>query len=79
MAAPAVTICDVAPRDGLQTDALVLEPPVRAELVDRLAATGIPRVEAVARVGLGIVALVLLFSCARRIVDHVVEALHRPA
>ncbi len=47
MAAPAVTICDVAPRDGLQTDALVLEPPVRAELVDRLAATGIPRVEAV--------------------------------
>ena len=47
MAPPAVTICDVAPRDGLQTDALVLEPPVRAELVDRLAATGIPRVEAV--------------------------------
>jgi isopropylmalate/homocitrate/citramalate synthase len=42
-----VTICDVAPRDGLQTDALVLEPPVRAELVDRLAATGLPRVEAV--------------------------------
>ena len=47
MGAPAITICDVAPRDGLQTDALVLEPPVRAELVDRLAATGIPRVEAV--------------------------------
>lgn len=42
-----VTICDVAPRDGLQNDALVLEPPVRAELVDRLAATGLPRVEAV--------------------------------
>ncbi len=47
MAAPSVTICDVAPRDGLQTDALVIEPPVRAELVDRLAATGVPRVEAV--------------------------------
>ena len=47
MATPAVTICDVAPRDGLQTDALVLGPPVRAELVERLAATGIPRVEAV--------------------------------
>lgn len=47
MGAPSVTICDVAPRDGLQTDALVLEPPIRAELVDRLAATGVPRVEAV--------------------------------
>ncbi len=42
-----VTICDVAPRDGLQTDALVLEPSVRAELVDRLGATGVPRIEAV--------------------------------
>jgi isopropylmalate/homocitrate/citramalate synthase len=41
-----VTICDVGPRDGLQNDAAVLEPPVRAELCDRLAATGLPRVEA---------------------------------
>jgi hydroxymethylglutaryl-CoA lyase/(R)-citramalyl-CoA lyase len=42
-----VTICDVAPRDGLQNDAKVLEPAVRAELVDRLAAAGLPRIEAV--------------------------------
>jgi hydroxymethylglutaryl-CoA lyase/(R)-citramalyl-CoA lyase len=43
----AVTICDVAPRDGLQNDAKVLEPAVRAQLVDRLAAAGLPRIEAV--------------------------------
>ena len=42
-----VTVCDVAPRDGLQNDASVLEPRVRAELVDRLAAAGLPRVETV--------------------------------
>lgn len=42
-----VTICDVAPRDGLQNDAKTLEPEVRAELVNRLAAAGLPRVEAV--------------------------------
>ena len=42
-----VTICDVGPRDGLQNDAVVLEPVVRAELVDRLAAAGLPRIEAV--------------------------------
>jgi isopropylmalate/homocitrate/citramalate synthase len=33
-----VTICDVGPRDGLQNDAKILEPAVRAELCDRLAA-----------------------------------------
>ncbi|HET9213435.1 MAG TPA: hydroxymethylglutaryl-CoA lyase, partial [Gaiellaceae bacterium] len=43
----AVTICDVGPRDGLQNDAVVLEPAVRAELVDRLAGAGLPRIEAV--------------------------------
>jgi isopropylmalate/homocitrate/citramalate synthase len=37
----------VAPRDGLQNDAKVLEPAVRTELVDRLAACGLPRIEAV--------------------------------
>ncbi len=42
----AVTICDVGPRDGLQNDEAVLEPAVRAELCERLAATGLPRVEA---------------------------------
>jgi hydroxymethylglutaryl-CoA lyase/(R)-citramalyl-CoA lyase len=45
--AAAVTICDVGPRDGLQNEATVLEPPVRAELVNRLAATGLPKIEAV--------------------------------
>jgi isopropylmalate/homocitrate/citramalate synthase len=42
-----LTICDVAPRDGLQNDAKVLDAATRAALVNRLAATGIPRVEAV--------------------------------
>ena len=45
--AAAVTICDVGPRDGLQNEATVLEPALRAELVNRLAATGVPKVEAV--------------------------------
>ena len=42
-----VTICDVAARDGLQNDAKILEPSVRAELVDRLSATGVDRIETV--------------------------------
>lgn len=42
-----VTICDVAPRDGLQNDPKILEPAVRAELVNRLAGAGVPRIEAV--------------------------------
>ena len=42
-----VTLCDVGPRDGLQNEAAVLEPAVRAELVNRLAAAGLPAVEAV--------------------------------
>jgi isopropylmalate/homocitrate/citramalate synthase len=42
-----VTICDVAPRDGLQNEAKILEPADRTELVDRLAAAGVPRIEAV--------------------------------
>src|SRR3954466_9278670 len=41
-----VTICDVGPRDGLQKEATTLSPAVRAELCDRLAAAGGPRVEA---------------------------------
>ena len=41
-----VTICDVGPRDGLQNYATILAPEVRAELCNRLAATGLPRVEA---------------------------------
>jgi isopropylmalate/homocitrate/citramalate synthase len=43
----ALTICDVGPRDGLQNESEALEPAVRAELVNRLAAAGLPRVEAV--------------------------------
>ena len=41
------TICDVGPRDGLQNEPDVLAPAVRAELCNRLAAAGLPRVEAV--------------------------------
>ena len=41
-----MVICDVGPRDGLQNENEVLEPAVRAELVNRLAAAGLPRVEA---------------------------------
>jgi isopropylmalate/homocitrate/citramalate synthase len=40
-------ICDVGPRDGLQNEDTTLEPAVRAELCDRLASAGVPRIEAV--------------------------------
>jgi hydroxymethylglutaryl-CoA lyase/(R)-citramalyl-CoA lyase len=43
----AITICDVGPRDGLQNEPEVLPVETRAELVDRLAAAGLPRIEAV--------------------------------
>jgi hydroxymethylglutaryl-CoA lyase/(R)-citramalyl-CoA lyase len=42
-----VTICDVCPRDGLQNEEILLDPATRAELVDMLAAAGVPRIEAV--------------------------------
>lgn len=42
-----VTLCDVGPRDGLQNDAVTLEPAVRAELCERIARAGLARVEAV--------------------------------
>ena len=42
-----VTLCDVGPRDGLQNEPETLEPAVRADLVNRLAAARLPRVEAV--------------------------------
>jgi isopropylmalate/homocitrate/citramalate synthase len=42
-----VTLCDVGPRDGLQNEAEALTPETRADLVDRLAAAGLPRIEAV--------------------------------
>jgi hydroxymethylglutaryl-CoA lyase/(R)-citramalyl-CoA lyase len=43
----AVTVCDVGPRDGLQNEPDVLAPETRAELIRRIAAAGVPRVEAV--------------------------------
>jgi isopropylmalate/homocitrate/citramalate synthase len=42
-----VLVCDVGPRDGLQNEAEALPPETRAELIDRLAAAGLRRVEAV--------------------------------
>jgi hydroxymethylglutaryl-CoA lyase/(R)-citramalyl-CoA lyase len=41
-----VRLCDVGPRDGLQNEPEILEPAIRAELVNRLAAAGLPRIEA---------------------------------
>jgi hydroxymethylglutaryl-CoA lyase/(R)-citramalyl-CoA lyase len=41
-----ITICDVGPRDGLQNESRSLAPDVRAELCNRLARAGLPRVEA---------------------------------
>jgi isopropylmalate/homocitrate/citramalate synthase len=40
-----VTLYEVGPRDGLQNEADVLDVPTRAELVRRLAATGVPAIE----------------------------------
>jgi isopropylmalate/homocitrate/citramalate synthase len=42
-----ITICDVAPRDGLQNEDTLLAPETRGELVNRLARAGVPRIEAV--------------------------------
>jgi isopropylmalate/homocitrate/citramalate synthase len=42
-----VTLCDVGPRDGLQNEPETFEPAMRAALVNRLAAAGLRRVEAV--------------------------------
>lgn len=42
-----VTVVEVGPRDGLQNEPSVLPPAVRAELCNRLAATGIARIEVV--------------------------------
>ncbi|HEY2741750.1 MAG TPA: hydroxymethylglutaryl-CoA lyase [Gaiellaceae bacterium] len=42
-----VLLCDVGPRDGLQNESEVLPAGTRAELVDRLVAAGLRRIEAV--------------------------------
>ncbi|MQA16813.1 MAG: hydroxymethylglutaryl-CoA lyase [Pseudonocardiaceae bacterium] len=41
-----ITICEVGPRDGLQNEPDILAPTVRAELVNRMAGTGVTRIEA---------------------------------
>src|SRR3954447_23448026 len=41
-----IEIVDVGPRDGLQNEHRTLTPQVRAELCEKLAAAGVPRVEA---------------------------------
>jgi isopropylmalate/homocitrate/citramalate synthase len=41
-----IEIVDVGPRDGLQNEDKTLSPEVRAKLCEKLAATGVPRVEA---------------------------------
>jgi len=41
-----IDLVDVGPRDGLQNEDRTLSPETRAELCDRLAACGLPRVEA---------------------------------
>jgi isopropylmalate/homocitrate/citramalate synthase len=43
----ALVLCDVGPRDGLQNEPETLEPAVRADLINRLAASALPRIEAV--------------------------------
>jgi len=43
----ALTLCDVGPRDGLQNEPEMLASSVRAELVNKLAAAGLRRIEAV--------------------------------
>ncbi len=47
MSSPALEIVEVGPRDGLQNEALALEPEVRAEFIRRLEACGARRLEAV--------------------------------
>jgi isopropylmalate/homocitrate/citramalate synthase len=65
-----VVICDVGPRDGLQNEDKHLDPETRAELVNRLAAAGLPRIEAVSFVN---PALVPQMSGA----EEVVAGIHR--
>jgi hydroxymethylglutaryl-CoA lyase/(R)-citramalyl-CoA lyase len=45
-AEPLLLICDVAPRDGLQNEPVTLPAAIRADLVNRLAAAGVRRIEA---------------------------------
>ena len=42
-----ISIVEVGPRDGLQNETTILDPAVRADLVNRLEAAGARRIEAV--------------------------------
>ena len=42
-----LTVCEVGPRDGLQNESVTLSTEARAQLCDRLAEAGLPRIEAV--------------------------------
>jgi isopropylmalate/homocitrate/citramalate synthase len=50
MNARPLILCDVGPRDGLQNAEPILTPEQRAEYVNRLSTTGLPRIEAVSLV-----------------------------
>src|SRR5262249_19255793 len=47
LAARSVILCEVGPRDGLQNEPGEYPPAVRADLINRLAAARLPRIEAV--------------------------------
>ena len=47
MALSKIEICEVGPRDGLQSESRIWSVNERVELIDRLSATGVPRIEAV--------------------------------
>jgi hydroxymethylglutaryl-CoA lyase/(R)-citramalyl-CoA lyase len=47
MATDRLIVCDVGPRDGLQNAEPTLSPETRGEYINMLAATGLPRIEAV--------------------------------
>ena len=68
--APAVRICEVGPRDGLQNHRGVLSPEIRAELVNRLVASGITAIEVASFVS---AARVPQMAGAEDVVAHVVE------
>jgi hydroxymethylglutaryl-CoA lyase/(R)-citramalyl-CoA lyase len=67
-----LAICEVGPRDGLQNAAGILPIATRAELIDRLAACGLPRIEAVSFVHPGRVP-------AMAGAEEVLGAVHRDA
>ena len=47
MVSSKIEICEVGPRDGLQSEPRIWSVEERVELIDRLSATGVPRIEAV--------------------------------